>query len=80
MTTDDAIASNETREDGIISLCILAGKTVAETSTWLASGKTYQEIFRIFLTEADRCASEPWWPESEVERQSNMAARWQNPS
>jgi hypothetical protein len=67
-----------TKAWAIIDLCILADKTVAETSTWLASGKTYEQIAQIFLAEADSCSF--WWPESEVERQSRIVTRLRDPN
>jgi hypothetical protein len=73
--------ATETREDAIIDLCILAGKTTAETSTWLASGKSYAEVFKILSMEAERADAEPrWWPESEAERQSKLHWQRQNPN
>lgn len=44
----------ETREDKIVALCLLAGKTTAETSTWLTSDKTYAEVLEIFSKQTER--------------------------
>lgn len=37
-------APPETREDQIISVCTIAGLSTAETSNWLGSGKSYNEV------------------------------------